>query len=56
METNPEDVTKLILRAAGDARPSLASTGTSGRTAFLGGAAVLAVAAGAAVVIRARRA
>ncbi|BDD77046.1 hypothetical protein GCM10010310_24680 [Streptomyces violaceolatus] len=55
METNPEDVTALILRAAGDARPSLASTGTSGRTAFLGGAAVLAVAAGAAVVIRARR-
>ncbi|MGW1632040.1 MarR family transcriptional regulator [Streptomyces anthocyanicus] len=46
METNPEDVTKLILRAAGDSRPSLAKTGTSGRTAFLGGAVVLSIAAG----------
>ncbi|MFF8572558.1 alpha/beta fold hydrolase [Streptomyces sp. NPDC015408] len=55
METNPDDVTKLILGAAGDSRPSLAKTGTSGRIAFLGGAAVLSVAAGAAMVTRARR-
>ncbi|MGW2049931.1 alpha/beta fold hydrolase [Streptomyces sp. NPDC001858] len=55
METNPDDVTNLILRAAGDSRPSLAKTGTHGQTAFLGGMAVLAVAVGTAVVIRARR-
>jgi hypothetical protein len=55
METNPADVTELILRAAGDSRPSLAETGTSGRTAVLGGAAVLAVAAGTVITVRARR-
>ncbi|MGB9996466.1 alpha/beta fold hydrolase [Streptomyces pseudogriseolus] len=55
METNPADVTELILRAAGDSRPSLAATGTSGRTAVLGGAAVLAVAAGTVITVRARR-
>lgn len=55
METNPDDVTKLILQASGDARPSLAQTGTNGRTALLGGAALLTVAAGTAIVIRARR-
>ncbi|MFC8831646.1 alpha/beta fold hydrolase [Streptomyces griseoincarnatus] len=56
METNPDDVTHLILRAAGDSRPSLAKTGTSGRTAVLGGTALLAVAAGTVIAIRARRA
>ncbi|MFF5343940.1 alpha/beta fold hydrolase [Streptomyces althioticus] len=55
METNPDDVTKLILQAAGDARPSLAETGTDGRAALLGGAAALTVAAGTAIMIRARR-
>ncbi len=55
METNPDDVTDLILQAAGDARPSLAKTGSSGPNAILGGAAALAVAAGATIVIRARR-
>ncbi|MFG3092841.1 alpha/beta fold hydrolase [Streptomyces antibioticus] len=56
LETNPDAVTHLILQAAHDNRPSLAKTGTSTtRTAALGGAAALAVAAGAVLVIRTRR-
>ncbi|MGW1327896.1 alpha/beta fold hydrolase [Streptomyces antibioticus] len=55
LETNPDAVTHLILQAAHDNRPSLAKTGTTTRTAALGGAAALAVAAGAVLVIRTRR-
>ncbi|MGY0070444.1 lipase family alpha/beta hydrolase [Streptomyces sp. QTS137] len=56
LETNPGDVTDLVLRAAHGARPGLAETGAGERTALLGGAAVLAVAGGAALVVRSRRA
>ncbi|GAA3502856.1 alpha/beta hydrolase [Streptomyces prasinosporus] len=56
LETHPDEVTDLILQAAHDAPPSLARTGTTGQTLVLGGAAVLAVAGGTALVVRARRA
>ncbi|MBT3150163.1 alpha/beta hydrolase [Streptomyces sp. CHD11] len=56
LETDPDEVTDLILRAAHDARPALAATGAATQSAVLGGTAVLAVAAGAALMIRARRA
>lgn len=55
METNPDDVTDLILRAAQGAGPSLADTGSTGRDALLGGAAALAVGTGALLVARSRR-
>ncbi|MGW4108954.1 alpha/beta fold hydrolase, partial [Streptomyces sp. NPDC004976] len=56
LETDPSEVTDLILRAAHDARPHLAATGATTRTAVLGGAAALAVAGGTALMVRARRA
>ncbi|MFI1418109.1 lipase family alpha/beta hydrolase [Streptomyces sp. NPDC020731] len=56
LETDSDDVTDLILRAARDSRPALAATGASDRAAVLGGAAVLAVAGGTALVVRSRRA
>ncbi|MEF9907133.1 alpha/beta fold hydrolase [Streptomyces sp. P9-A2] len=56
METNPGDITDLILQAAHGARPGLAETGAGERAAVLGGAAVLAVAGGTALVVRSRRA
>lgn len=56
LETNPDEVTDVILKAAhDDARPALAAAGTTARTAVLGGAAVVAVAAGATLVNRSRR-
>ncbi|MEU1692496.1 alpha/beta fold hydrolase [Streptomyces hirsutus] len=65
METNPGDITDLILQAAHGSHPSLAragasprlaKTGASVQAAALGGAAVLAVAGGTALVVRSRRA
>ncbi|MFD3825662.1 alpha/beta fold hydrolase [Streptomyces sp. NPDC058625] len=56
LETNPGDVTDLVLRAAHGSRPSLAATGAGEQAAALGGAAVLAVAGGTALVVRSRRA
>ncbi|WP_399880639.1 alpha/beta fold hydrolase [Streptomyces sp. BBFR51] len=56
METNPADVTDLILRAAHDSRPSLARTGSTEQTVLLGAASVLAVAGGTVLVVRSRRA
>ncbi|MDT0397858.1 MULTISPECIES: alpha/beta hydrolase [Streptomyces] len=55
LETDPDDVTDLILRAAHDSGPALAETGAGDRAAVLGGAAVLAVAGGTALVVRSRR-
>ncbi|MFI5903212.1 alpha/beta fold hydrolase [Streptomyces cyaneofuscatus] len=55
METDPGAVTDLILQAAHDSRPSLAKTGTTTRTVALGSASALAVAGGAALMVRARR-
>ncbi|MEW2266259.1 lipase family alpha/beta hydrolase [Streptomyces sp. NPDC047853] len=56
METNPGDVTRLILRAAEGTRPSLASTGTSAPAiSAMAGVAVLALAGGTTLVLRARR-
>ena len=55
-ETNPDDVTDLILRAAHDARPGLAAAGATDRAAVLGGVAALAVAGGTALMVRSRRA
>ncbi|MFZ4275804.1 alpha/beta fold hydrolase [Streptomyces arboris] len=55
METAPGAVTDLILQAAHDSRPSLAKTGTTTRTVALGSASALAVAGGAALMLRARR-
>jgi pimeloyl-ACP methyl ester carboxylesterase len=55
LETDSDDVTDLILRAAHDPRPGLAATGASDRAAVLGGVAVLAVAGGTALVVRSRR-
>ncbi|MGW3681028.1 alpha/beta fold hydrolase [Streptomyces prasinus] len=64
LETDPDQVTDLILRAAHGARPALAragasvrlaETGTGERAAILGGTAVLAVAGGTALVVRSRR-
>ncbi|MBL3670399.1 alpha/beta hydrolase [Streptomyces sp. M2CJ-2] len=56
LETDPGEVTDLILQAAHGSRPGLAKTGTGEQTAVLGGAAVLAVAGGTALVVRSRRA
>ncbi|MFC8391386.1 alpha/beta fold hydrolase [Streptomyces sp. NPDC057238] len=56
LETDPDDVTDLILRAAHGSRPALATTGASKGAAALGGVAVLAVAGGTALVVRSRRA
>lgn len=56
LETDPDKVTDLILRAAQDSRPRLARTGATERVAGLGGAAALAVAGGTALVVRSRRA
>ncbi|MFF0106436.1 lipase family alpha/beta hydrolase [Streptomyces hirsutus] len=56
LETNPGDVTDLILQAAHGSHPRLAKTGASEQAAVLGGAAVLAVAGGTALVVRSRRA
>ncbi|MGW5969529.1 alpha/beta fold hydrolase [Streptomyces sp. NPDC055186] len=55
LETDPGEVTDLILRAAHDSRPALARTGTGEQAALLGGAAVLAVAGGTALILRSRR-
>ncbi|CAL9328843.1 alpha/beta fold hydrolase [Streptomyces sp. enrichment culture] len=55
LETDPDDVTALILQAADASRPSLAETGSRDRTAWLGGAAVLITAGGMLVTVRARR-
>ncbi|MFD7768912.1 alpha/beta fold hydrolase [Streptomyces sp. NPDC059787] len=54
-ETDPDDVTDLILRAAHGSRPALAATGAGRGAAALGGVAVLAVAGGTALVVRSRR-
>ncbi|MFE7811307.1 alpha/beta fold hydrolase [Streptomyces sp. NPDC057433] len=54
-ETNPDDVTDLVLQAAHGSRPGLAETGAGEQAAVLGGAAVLAVAGGTALVVRSRR-
>ncbi|WP_244941872.1 alpha/beta fold hydrolase [Streptomyces rubrogriseus] len=54
-ETNPDDVTHLILQAAHDSRPGLAHTGTTEQTLLVGSAAVLAVASGTVLVVRSRR-
>ncbi|CAL9345571.1 alpha/beta fold hydrolase [Streptomyces sp. enrichment culture] len=56
METNSGEVTDLILRAAQDSRPSLAQSGTGERATVLGGVAVVAIAGGAFLVVRSRRA
>ncbi|MFH9826543.1 alpha/beta fold hydrolase [Streptomyces bobili] len=56
METNSGEVTDLILQAAQGSRPSLAQTGTGERGIILGSVAVLAIAGGASLVIRSRRA
>ncbi|SDE07274.1 alpha/beta fold hydrolase [Streptomyces prasinopilosus] len=55
LETDPDAVTDLILRAARGARPGLAEAGAGEGAAVLGGAAVLAVAGGTALVVRSRR-
>ncbi|MGC0379499.1 lipase family alpha/beta hydrolase [Streptomyces sp. SAI-229] len=55
-ETDPDDVTDLILRAAHGSRPALAATGAGDGTAAVGGMAVLAVTGGTALVVRSRRA
>lgn len=55
LETNPNAVADLILRAAHGSRPSLAKTGAPERTMVLGGAAVLALSGGTALVVRFRR-
>ncbi|WP_371102053.1 alpha/beta fold hydrolase [Streptomyces sp. PU_AKi4] len=54
-ETDPDEVTDLILRAAHGSRPALAATGAGNGAATLGGTAVLAVAGGTALVARSRR-
>ncbi|MFD4577361.1 alpha/beta fold hydrolase [Streptomyces sp. NPDC058417] len=54
LETDPEAVTDLILRAAHGSRPSLARTGAE-QAAMLGGTAALAVAGGTVLVLHARR-
>lgn len=55
LETDPDEVTDLILRAAHGSRPALAATGAGSGAAALGGTAVLAVAGGTALVARSRR-
>ena len=55
METNPGDITDLILRAAQDTRPGLASTGDSTSAKVLAGAALLALTGGTALVLGGRR-
>ncbi|MFD3504716.1 alpha/beta fold hydrolase [Streptomyces sp. NPDC058678] len=56
LETNPGEVTDLILQAAQGSRPSLAQTGTGEQSIVLGGVAVLAIAGGASLVVRSRHA
>ncbi|WP_346346036.1 alpha/beta hydrolase [Streptomyces sp. SID5789] len=55
METNPGDVTRLILQAADDARPSLAKTGASTPALALAGVSLLTLAAGTTLLLHARR-
>ncbi len=55
METNPGDITDLILQAAHDTRPGLARTGTSPQTLALVGTALLALTGGTALVLGSRR-
>lgn len=55
LETNPDDVTDLILQAAQNARPSLARTGTTTQASVLSGVAVLTVVGGFTITVRARR-
>ncbi|MFI1441339.1 alpha/beta fold hydrolase [Streptomyces fructofermentans] len=55
METNPGDVTDLILQAAEHSRPSLAATGSNTQVLVLSGAAVLAVAGGLTITVRSRK-
>lgn len=55
METNPGDVTDLILQAAHGSPPTLARTGTSEQTSLLGASALLAVAGGTVLIVRSRR-
>ncbi|WP_326757305.1 hypothetical protein OIE73_30490 [Streptomyces hirsutus] len=55
LETNPDDVTDLILQAAHGSHPRLAKTGANEQTTVLGGAAVLATAGGTALVVPSRR-
>ncbi len=55
METNPGDVTRLILQAADDARPSLAKTGAPTPALALAGVSLLTLAGGTTLLLRARR-
>lgn len=57
MATNSGDVTALILQAAHDSKPSLASTGaSSSQAAVLGTTAALAIGSGTLLVVRSHRA
>ncbi|WP_406724951.1 alpha/beta hydrolase [Streptomyces sp. GD-15H] len=56
LETDPDDVTDLILQAAHGSHPRLAEAGAGEQAAVLGGAAVLAMAGGTALIARSRRA
>ncbi|MFE4692141.1 alpha/beta fold hydrolase [Streptomyces sp. NPDC056749] len=56
LETNSDDVTELIVKAAGNPQQTaLADTGTTEITAMLSGGAALAITGGAVLVARARR-